>query len=57
MDFDERNVMPSLGERSPYLGERSRSCVLCNKWIGVNKDKSHKLKEKGLSFLKETAEK
>ena len=30
------------------------SCVLCNKLIDVNKDK---IKENGLSLLKETAEK
>ena len=41
----------------PYLGEKSRSCVLCNKLIDVNKDKFQEIKENGLSLLKETREK
>ena len=41
----------------PHIGERSRSCVLCNKLIDVNKDKIQEIKENGLSLLKETAEK
>ena len=39
----------------PYLGEKSRSCVLCNKITDVNKDKSQEIRENGLSSLKETA--
>ena len=40
----------------PYLKDRSRSCVLCNKLIDVNKDKFQEKKENRLSLLKETAE-
>ena len=45
--------MPS----QPYLEEKSRSCVLCNKLIDVNKGKFQEIKENGLSLLKETGEK
>ena len=41
----------------PYLGERSRSCILCNKIIDVDKDKIQEIKENGLKLLKEAAEK